>query len=344
MTDATSPQETSTIPSIPEWKTMVARFQKSSPARSIWQIVNSVIPYAALWPIMQWSLSGPYWVTLLLTALAGLLLVRIFIIFHDCGHGAFFESKTANNITGFIAGMLTFTPYFHWRWEHSLHHATCGDLDRRGTGDIWTMTVAEYLAAPKWKRFVYRFARNPLVLFVIAPPLLFIAHHRFHSRKAGKREKASVWWMNLAVVAMSAALIWWLGWKGWALIQLPVITVAGITGVWMFYVQHQFENSYWEKHVEWDYTHAALVGSSYYKLPKILQWFTGNIGFHHIHHLSPRIPNYYLEACHRSSEVFRRVPHINIRSSLRSLSLRLWDEASHQMVGFDFLKKMPLSA
>ena len=343
MTNTVSPQSVPTMPSIPEWKAIVARYQNSSTARSVWQIINTLVPYAALWVLMAWSLQGPYWVTLLLSVLAGLFLVRVFIIFHDCGHGAFFKSKTASNVVGFITGMLTFTPYFHWRWEHSLHHATCGDLDRRGTGDIWTMTVEEYLAAPKWKRFVYRLARNPIVLFGIAPPLLFMVYQRFYNKKAGRREKASVWWMNLAVVAMSAGLIWWLGWKGWLMIQLPVMTVAGAAGVWMFYVQHQFENSYWEHHGEWDFTHAALVGSSYYKLPKVLQWFTGNIGFHHIHHLSPRIPNYYLEACHHSNEVFRRVPHISLLSSLRCLKLRLWDEKNHQMVGYDHLRKIGAS-
>lgn len=340
-TPATSPPAATTpsLPTIPEWKAIVARFQVPSLRRSLWQIANSVIPYAALWVLMAWSLSGPYWVTLLLAALAGLFLVRIFIIFHDCGHGAFFKSKRANDITGFITGMLTFTPYFHWRWEHSLHHATCGDLDRRGTGDIWTMTVTEYLAAPRWKRFAYRLARNPGVLFLLAPAGLFLIYQRFAGKKAGKRERRSVWLMNLAVFAMSALLIWALGFKGWLMTQLPVTMVAGAAGVWMFYIQHQFEDVYWDHHDGWDYTSAALAGSSFYKLPRILQWFTGNIGFHHVHHLSPRIPNYYLEACHRSHEIFQRVRQITLPASLRSLRLRLWDEESRHLVGFDYLRK-----
>ena len=338
-TSSTKTAPSSAFPTIPEWKALVSRFQTHSLPRSIWQIVNSVVPYVALWVLMAWSLSGPYWVTLLLAALAGLFLVRIFIIFHDCGHGAFFKSKRASDITGFITGMLTFTPYFHWRWEHSLHHATCGDLDRRGTGDIWTMTVEEYLAAPRWKRFAYRLARNPLILFLVAPAVLFLIYQRFPARKAGKRERMSVWWMNLAIFTMSGLLIWALGFKGWLMIQLPVTMVAGAAGVWMFYIQHQFEDVYWDHHAEWDYTAAALAGSSFYKLPRVLQWFTGNIGFHHIHHLSPRIPNYYLEACHRSHEVFQNVRKITLPDSLRSLRLRLWDEESRQLVGYDYLRK-----
>lgn len=341
MSNATLTPPAAALPTIPEWKALVAKFQTPSIGKSVWQIANSILPYAALWVVMGMTLGTiPYWATLLLATLTGLFLVRIFIIFHDCGHGAFFKSKTANHVTGFITGMLTFTPYFHWRWEHSLHHATCSDLDRRGTGDIWTMTVAEYVAAPRWKKVLYRLARNPFVLLVIAPALLFLVYQRFASRKAARRERLSVWWMNLAIFAMCGLLIWALGFKGWLMIQLPVTMVAGAAGVWMFYIQHQFEDSYWEHHSEWDYTAAALVGSSFYKLPRVLQWFTGNIGYHHIHHLSPRIPNYYLEACHRSHEAFRRVRHITILSSIRCLRLRLWDEDTNQLVGFDHLRKM----
>ena len=331
------------LPTIPEWKAIVARFQTPSIPKAVWQIVNTIVPYVGLWVLMGWNVTvnqGPYWITLLLAALAGLLLVRVFIIFHDCGHGSFFKSKKANDIVGFFTGLLTATPYFHWRWEHSLHHASCGDLDRRGTGDIWTLTVAEYLAAPKWKKFVYRVVRNPIILFLVAPAGLFLIYQRFSNRNASRREKMSVWSMNIAMAILAGLQIWALGWKGWLMIQLPVTMVAGAAGVWMFYVQHQFEDVYWDHHEEWDYTAAALLGSSFYKLPKVLQWFTGNIGFHHIHHLSPRIPNYQLEKCHHSHEIFTSVKPITLFSSLRTMKHRLWDEENRKLVGYERLKQV----
>ena len=329
------------LPSVAEWKAMVAKFQRPSISRATWQIINSVIPYAAIWWLMGWNYlsGGPYWASLLLAVLNGLFVVRIFIIFHDCGHGSFFKSKKLNDITGFITGVLTFTPYFHWRWEHSLHHASCGDLERRGVGDIWTMTVKEYLSASPWKKFVYRISRNPVILFLVAPVFLFMIYQRFPNRKAISREKWSVYWMNLAIFALAALLIWTVGWKGWLLIQVPITMSAGAFGVWMFYVQHQYEDVYWEHHEEWDYTEAALHGSSFYKLPRILQWFTGNIGFHHIHHLSPRIPNYNLEACHNSHEIFKSVKPITMFSSLRTMRLRLWDEENRRLIGYRELKQ-----
>ena len=329
------------LPSIPAWKAIVAGFQQPSIPRAVWQMVNTLIPYAGLWVLMIWSLQGPAWATLLLAMFSGLFLVRVFIIFHDCGHGSFFKSKLANDIVGFITGMLTFTPYFHWRWEHGLHHASCGDLDRRGVGDIWTMTVKEYQAATPKRRFYYRLARNPVILFLIAPPLLFIVYQRFSKKDASAREKHSVWWMNVAIFVTAALASWAIGWKAYLLIQIPAITVASALGVWMFYVQHQFEDVSWDSHQEWDFTRAALEGSSFYKLPKILQWFTGNIGFHHIHHLSARIPNYHLERCHNSHEIFRRVEPITLRSSLHTMKLRLWDEETRQLVGYEVLQRRP---
>ena len=324
----------SNLPSVAEWKAIVAKFQRPSISRATWQIINSVVPYCAIWALMAWSMGGPYWITLLLAILNGLFVVRIFIIFHDCGHGSFFKSKKLNDITGFITGVLTFTPYFHWRWEHSLHHASCGDLERRGVGDIWTMTIKEYLAASPGKKFVYRVSRNPVVLFLIAPVLLFMINQRFPNKKASAREKHSVYWMNAAIFALAALLIWAVGFKHWLMIQVPITMAAGAFGVWMFYVQHQYEDVYWEHHEEWDYTAAALNGSSFYKLPRILQWFTGNIGFHHIHHLSPRIPNYNLRACFESNPLLRKAPTLTIWQSLRCVNFKLWDEELQRMVGF----------
>jgi omega-6 fatty acid desaturase (delta-12 desaturase) len=329
-----------THPDVAAWKTIVLECQKPSRGRAIWQIVNTFGPYTLLWYLMYRSLEISYWLTVPLAILAGAFLVRIFIIFHDCGHGSFFKSSLANNVVGFIAGMFTFTPYYHWRWEHAIHHASAGHLDKRGTGDIYTMTVQEYLESTRWKRFAYRLARNPIVLFLIAPLYLFLISQRFPSAKASKRERYSVYWMNLAILAMAAGLSVIFGIIPYLIIQLTAMAVAGSAGVWLFYVQHQFEGVYWERADEWDYTAAALQGSSFYKLPKILQWFSGNIGFHHIHHLSSRIPNYNLERCHRAHPLFQTVKPIRLFSSLKSLTFRLWDEQRKKLVGFRHLKEL----
>ena len=316
------------------WRDIVVRFQQPSRGRAIWQIVNTVGPYAALWYLMYLSLSVSYWLTLPLAVLAGLFLVRIFIIFHDCTHRSYLKSTVANDIVGYFAGVLTMTPYYHWRWEHAIHHASAGHLDHRGTGDIWTMTVQEYLEAGRWKRFAYRLARNPFILFGLAPVYLFLIHQRFPKSNASAREKWSVYWMNLAILGMAFGLSMAFGFLPYLLVQLTVTVVAGSVGVWMFYVQHQFEDVYWERADEWDFTAAALQGSSFYKLPKILQWFSGNIGYHHIHHLSPRIPNYNLERCHKSDPLFQQVKPITLLSSLKCLTFRLWDEQRRKLVGY----------
>lgn len=328
------------FPSVKEWKGIVAEFQKSSTSRAVWQLVNTLVPYAGLWAGIYFAFDVSKWLVAGLAVLAGTVLVRVFIIFHDCGHGSFFESKRANSITGFITGMLTFTPYYQWRWEHSLHHATTGDLDRRGIGDVWTMTVQEYLESSLWKRFAYKLARNPVVLFVIAPFVLFVILQRFPNRKADVRERRSVWHMNLALLAMMAVMSWVFGPARYLVVQVFVTCVSGVFGVWLFYIQHQFEDAYWERHEEWDYTAAALKGSSYYKLPRVLQWLSGNIGFHHIHHLSSRIPNYNLERCHNSHPVFQMVKPITIRLSLKSVAYRLWDEQHKKLVGYRRMREI----
>jgi Fatty acid desaturase len=338
MTDDSLSREQKRRDQIIAWKAIVALYQKPSTWRALWQIIDSLVPYVLLWCLMYWSLSVSWWITLPLAVLASGFLIRIFIIFHDCGHGSFFKSQLANDTVGFIAGVITFTPYYHWRWEHAVHHAGSGDLDKRGTGDIWTMTVQEYLESSRWKRFAYRLARNPIVLFVIAPIFLFLIRQRFPSPGASKRERESVQWMNLAILGMVAGLIWIFGFKSYLLIQLTITGVGGAIGIWMFYVQHQFEGVYWERGEDWDYTAAALQGSSFYKLPKILQWFSGNIGFHHIHHLSPRIPNYNLERCHKADPLFQNVPSVTLLSSLKALTFRLWDEPLRQLVGYGRLR------
>jgi omega-6 fatty acid desaturase (delta-12 desaturase) len=320
------------------WKEIVLKYQKPSTWRALWQIVNTIVPYALCWYLMYLCLAISWWLALPLAVLAGALLVRVFIIFHDCGHGSFFKSSRANDLVGFLSGILTFTPYYHWRWEHAIHHSSSGDLDKRGTGDIWTMTVQEYLESSRWKKFAYRLARNPFILFVVAPLFLFVIRHRFPSPKASRRERHSVYAMNAAILAMVVILCLVFGIKAYLLIQLIILMVAGGAGVWMFYVQHQFEDVYWEGGGDWSFVAAALEGSSFYKLPRVLQWFSGNIGFHHIHHLSPRIPNYNLEKCHKADPLFQEVKPITLMSSLKSITFRLWDEKSRRLVGYRHLK------
>ena len=323
-----------------DWKAVVAKYQQPSTSKAAWQIINTVGPLLLLWVLMYFTVAVSWWITMPLAILAGGFVVRTFIIFHDCGHGSFFKSRTANDVWGFLCGLLTFTPYYQWRWEHSLHHATSGDLDRRGVGDLWTLTVQEYLESSRGRRFAYRLARNPIVLFVLAPLYLFLINHRIPTAKANARERRSVYWMNLAILGMAAGLTALFGWKAYLLIQLTALMVAGSAGVWLFYVQHQFEGVYWERREEWDYAAAALQGSSFYKLPRVLQWFSGNIGFHHIHHLSPRIPNYHLESCHRANPIFQTVKPVTLFSSLKSLTFRLWDEQRHRLVGYRELRNL----
>src|ERR1022692_1133485 len=223
------------------WKEIVLKYQKPSVWRALWQIIDTVIPYAVVWYLMYLGQSVFWWLVAPLALLAGALLVRVFIIFHDCGHGSFFKSRAANDLVGFLAGILTFTPYYHWRWEHAIHHSSSGDLDKRGTGDVWTMTVQEYLESSRWKKFAYRLARNPFILFVIAPLFLFMVRQRFPSAKASRRERHSVYAMNAAILGMAGALSYCFGLKAYLLIQLIIIMVAGGAGVGMFYVQHQLD-------------------------------------------------------------------------------------------------------
>lgn len=325
-------------PDTASWKQIVAKYQKPSVRRASWQVANTLIPYALLWYAMYLTVTISWWIAVPLAVLTAGFMVRAFIIFHDCGHGSFFKSRRANNILGFITGVLTFTPYSQWRWEHALHHSTSGDLDRRGVGDVWTLTVQEYLESSRWRRFSYRLARNPVVLFLVAPLFLFLIKHRFTTPKAGWQERLSVYATNLALAGMILGMGTVFGWKAYLLLQLIVTAVAGSVGVWLFYVQHQFEGAYWERSEQWDYTAAALQGSSFYKLPWLLQWFSGNIGFHHIHHLSARIPNYYLEKCHKAEPLFQTVKPVTLLGSLKSFTFRLWDEQRRKLVGYGALR------
>ena len=323
------------IPAQPTWQEIVSGYQDPDPIRSWWQVINTLVPYFLLWVLMIFSLEVSYWLTLLLAIPAAGFMVRTFIIFHDCGHGSFFKSKRANNTLGIITGIITFTPYYRWRHHHAVHHATAGDLDRRGVGDVYTMTVEEYQALPLAKKFLYQLSRNPLLMFTIGSTAVFLIAHRFPYKITGKRERYSVYWTNMALLGIFILATLTIGWKAYLLVQMPILILGTTVGVWLFYVQHQFEDVYWERHKNWSFESAALEGSSFYKLPKPLQWITGNIGFHQIHHLSPRIPNYNLEKCHNDNPIFQQVEPLTLLDSLRCLSLRLWDEDKRIMVGFE---------
>ena len=319
-------------------KSVTERYRQASHARAIWQLCNTLIPYLFIWFLMARLITVSYWLIVPLAVIAAGLRVRVFIFMHDCGHGSFMRSRRANTLVGWFTGLLTFTPYLHWTWEHAIHHRTSGDLERRGKGDIWTMTVEEYLASSRWRRFAYRLLRNPAVLFAIAPTILFVVLERFPSSQAGRRERLSVWLTDLALLLMAVGLSALIGFRNWVLIELTLMLLAGGAGVWLFYVQHQFADAYWTSHDDWDYTDAALQGSSFYKLPAILRWFSGNIGFHHIHHLSPQIPNYHLQRCHDADPLFRKVPTLTLGASFKSATLRLWDEQRQRLIGFRLLR------
>ena len=322
------------------WQEIVAPYQQPKLSHSLWQVANTFIPYAIMLYLMYLSLGVSYWLTLLLSVPAGGLLTRIFILFHDCGHGSFFKSQRANNILGIICGLCVFTPYYQWRFEHAVHHATSGDLDRRGVGDIYTLTVREYLELSRWDRLKYRLYRSPVVMLGIGPWYTFLISQRFVNPISRRRERLSVYFSNLAIVVILLVMWATIGVPAYLMIQLPVAFFAGLGGIWMFYIQHQFEGTYWAEHEEWDYATAALRGSSYFKLPKVLQWFTGNIGFHHIHHLSSRIPNYALQRCMMENPEFMDVTTITLWSSIQSLRLNLWDENQRQLVSFGDLKQL----
>ncbi len=320
------------------WKTAVAPYQKPDLYRSLWQIINTLVPYLLVWVLMVPAFRISFWLALPLIILAAGFTMRAFIIFHDCGHGAFFSSRRANEIVGFVTGLVAFTPFFAWRHGHALHHSASGDLDRRGDGDVWMMTVNEYLASPWWRRAVYRVYRFPLVLFVISPLILFLFVHRIPT-KGRKREHRSVWLTNIALLMITILMSLLIGFKTYAILQVSILALAASAGVWLFYVQHQYEEVYWQRHNAWDYATAAVEGSSFYKLPKVLQWFTGNIGFHHIHHLSPRIPNYNLEPCHNANPELQVEP-LTLLESFKCIRYRLWDEANFRLIGFGELKKI----
>jgi acyl-lipid omega-6 desaturase (Delta-12 desaturase) len=313
--------------------TLVEPFVRPRRPRAVVELLETFIPYVLLNGVMVLLVTGGHAVmALVLTVPAAAFLVRVFIIFHDCCHGSFFPSRRANRITGYVAGILTLTPYAKWQREHAEHHARVGDLDRRGVGDVWTLTTAEYLAATRGRRLYYRVFRNPFIMFGIGPAVLFLFGNRFSGARHSRRERVSVYVTNTGIMAAMLVAYLTIGLPALLLIQLPTLLLAGTAGVWLFYVQHQFDDVYWARRETWDPLKAALEGSSYYQLPKILQWLTGSIGLHHIHHVQPRIPSYNLQRCQDAIPAFQAVPPLTLRRSLHSLRLGLLDETARRMV------------
>jgi acyl-lipid omega-6 desaturase (Delta-12 desaturase) len=317
----------------------MAPFEKSNTRDSIVQMINTLVPFFVLWFLAYKSLSISYIVTFIISVFAAGFLVRTFIIFHDCCHHSFFKNRTANKIVGTITGILTLFPYSQWAHSHSVHHATSSNLDKRGTGDIWVLTVDEYLEASVWKRIAYRLYRNPIVMFGLGPIFVFLIQNRFNRKNARWKERLNMYITNISIFSLIAIMSWAIGWQSFLLVQGTIFLISGIAGVWLFYVQHTFEDSYFEEDAHWEYVKAAVEGSSFYKLPKLLQWMTGNIGYHHVHHLSPRIPNYKLEEAHNQSEPLQKVPTITLKTSLQSLKFRLWDEDRKVFVGYRDIKE-----
>lgn len=325
-----------------DWRSIIARYQGSDVRRSLFQLVTTIALLGTTLWLMHFMLPIAWWVTALLVLPAAGFLIRTFIIMHDCGHGSFLPWQKANDAIGFITGVVMLTPYAQWRREHALHHASSGDLDRRGVGDVSTLTVREYVSLRRWGRFQYRLFRNPAVLLGLGPLHLMI-FQRFRTRSVatGSAQLSSVWMTNIAIVALASTFILAAGVKSLLLVYLPTFYVAAAAGIWLFYVQHQFEDAYWETRKGWDYATAAITGSSYLRLPRVLQWFTGNIGLHHVHHLGPRIPNYRLQRAHDENALFHEAPVMTFRRGLKAMRLALWDEGRQRLVRFAEIRGVP---
>jgi omega-6 fatty acid desaturase (delta-12 desaturase) len=316
------------------WRETLAPYAKPHLGRSLLDLATAVLPYLALSVAMYAALSVSYLLVLVIAIPAAGFLVRTFILFHDCSHGSFLASRKANLWLGTVLGLFVYSPFLRWRHDHAIHHATSGDLDRRGGGDVRTLTVSEYQALPSRARLGYRLFRNPLVMFGIGPIVALLVGPRIVAKSARPRMRQSVLGTNVALALLVAALCWLVGWRDYLLIQAPTLLLAGSAGIWLFYVQHQFEDAYWESAEAWTYADAALRGSSYLKLPRVLQFFSGNIGLHHVHHLSARIPNYNLQRAHDENAIFHEVPTLSLGDGLRAVRLKLWDEKHRRMVTF----------
>lgn len=318
----------------------VSPFAKSDTRASMIQIINSVVPFLLLWFLAYKSLSVSIWLSLCFSIIAAGFVVRIFIIFHDCTHMSFFKNNKANRLVGTVTGIITHFAFEKWKRDHSIHHATSSNLDKRGTGDIWIMTVEEYMKAPLLTKIAYRLYRNPIILFGLGPFYLFLISNRFNRKGVKRKERWNTYIINVSIAMIYALLIWAIGWQSFLIVQIPIMFIAGGLGIWLFYIQHTFEDSYFENEDEWDYVKAAVEGSSYYKLPKILEWITGNIGYHHVHHLAPKIPNYYLEEAHESTPPLQKATTITIKTSLKSIRFRLYNQEDQSFVSFKEYKEI----
>jgi len=325
---------------VQQWTEILKPYWGPDHRRSITQLLNSAIPFFVIWYAMYRSLEVSYALTLALAFPAAGFLIRLFIIQHDCGHGNFFRSRAARDWVGRAIGVLLLTPYDYWKRTHAYHHAHAGDLDFRGLGDVDTITVKEYLAMNRMGRLKYRLYRHPLVLFGVGPFYQFFIKHRYplDAPRDWKGAWRSVWWTNAGLVAVVVAMGMTIGFTRFAMIQLPIVVITTTVGVWLFYVQHQFESTYWDWHEQWDYYDASLYGSSYLVLPAPLQWMTGNIGVHHVHHMSARIPNYKLQQAHDENPEFHAVTKVRFRDTIRLINLSLWDEDERELIRFKDLR------
>jgi omega-6 fatty acid desaturase (delta-12 desaturase) len=313
---------------------MLDAYARPRLSRSLLDLGTSALPYLGLLVAIYFSLQVSVILALALALPAAGFLTRTFIVFHDCTHGSFLPTRRGNSLLGAALGILVWLPFRSWQHEHAVHHATAGDLDRRGIGDISTLTVDEYRAMGRWRRLGYRLFRHPVVMFGLGWMLVLVLKPRLVPRGSSKRIRNSILGTNLTLAVLVAGACLVLGWGSFLLVQGPTLVITGVVGIWLFYVQHQFEDAYWEAHEHWRYDQAALQGSSYLKLPRVLQFFTGNIGFHHIHHLSARIPNYNLQAAHEETSHAMGVPELSLRDGLKATRLKLWDDQRRRLVTF----------
>jgi omega-6 fatty acid desaturase (delta-12 desaturase) len=320
------------LPSPAAWNAALAPYARPSLRASLGSLATSLLPYLGLLVAMYYALAVSSWLTLGLGVLAAGFLLRTYIVFHDCAHGSFLPSKRANFWLGSALGVLVYAPFANWRHNHAMHHATAADLDRRGKGDVPTLTVVEYYARPWRGRLGYRLFRNPIVMFGLGPLFAMIIGPRIPPHDVRPRILRSVWATNVALAVLVGGACALIGWRDFLLIQAPAALIAGSAGIWLFYVQHQFEDTFWERSTDWTYAEAALRGSSYLRLPKVLQFFTGNIGLHHVHHLNARIPNYNLQAAHDDNPMFHSVPTLSLWDGLCAVRLKVWDEDARRLV------------
>ena len=308
--------------------------------KSVYQILNTLLPLFILWTLAYATISYSIWLSMVFTILASGFIIRTFIIFHDCTHGSFFHNKKLNTTIATITGVLTMFPFEKWKREHAIHHASSSNLDQRGVGDIWVMTVDEFKDASKWQRLAYRIYRSPITLFGLGPIFLVLISGRVNRKDARKKERNSTYLTNIIIVLFYGSIAFLVGWQSFLLVQVVSMYIAAALGIWLFYIQHTFEDSYFEEESEWDYVKAAVDGSSFYKLPRVFQWLTGNIGYHHVHHLAPRVPNYNLEEAHESTPPLHQATTITFKTSLKSLKYRLYDPENKVFITFGQAKRM----